>query len=319
MRTTTFAALALAALTGLAQPSRAEWPKDKPIEFIVAFAPGGGSDVMIRTLAPFLEKHLGGARIVILNRPGAGGEIAYTAIAKAKPDGYTLSSLNTPGFLTMRLNRKLGFDPAEVLPVARIVEDPSMFVVRSDAPYKDLKELVAFAKANPGKVTIGTTGVGGDEHLATLQLEREAGIDLTPIPFAGSSEARTALLGGHISMIGLNIGEFLGADQSRIRALAQLSDTRSVAMPDLPTAKEQGYLVLMSSERGIGAPRGLPEEMRKKLAAAVEQSIKDPGFIDKAKSLSVPLAYVTGEQWEAQMPGRLDRFKAIWELTKAAP
>ena len=149
--------------------AHADWPTDRPIELIVAFAPGGGTDVMHRTLAPFVDKELG-ARITVLNKPGASGEIAYTALAEAKSDGYTLSSLNTPGFLTMQMDRQVRFDPKKICLVARIVEDPGALIVQAKSEFNSLKDLVAYAKANPGVVTIGTTGVGTDEHLSLLQL-----------------------------------------------------------------------------------------------------------------------------------------------------
>lgn len=293
----------------------AEWPKDRPIELIVAFAPGGGTDVMLRTLAPFIEKELGG-KITILNRPGASGEIAYTALTQAKPDGYTLSSLNTPGFLTMQMDRKVRFDPQKLCPVARIVEDPGSFIVKSDSPFKDLKDLVAYAKANPGAVTIGTTGVGTDEHLALLQLEKSAGIKLTAVPFAGTNETRTALLGGHIMATGINIGEYVGGEKSSFRPLAQFAGERSSIAPDLPTAAEQGFDVLMSSERGIAMGCDVPEQIRTKISHAVDKSIKNPEFLAQAKQQSLALSYRSTEQWNKEMPIRAERLGAIWKLAK---
>lgn len=195
------------AMLSVAGAAWADWPTDRPIEMIVAFAPGGGTDIMLRTLAPFVEAELG-TQIPVMNRPGASGEIAYTALSQAKPDGYTISSLNTPGFLTMQVDRNLRFDPAAICPLARIVEDPGTFIVQAGSDYQTLADLVAYAKERPGAVSVGTTGLGTDEHLAMLQLEQAAGIDLTAVPFAGANEARTALLGGHVNVIGINVGEY---------------------------------------------------------------------------------------------------------------
>ncbi|HRM75035.1 MAG TPA: tripartite tricarboxylate transporter substrate binding protein, partial [Paracoccus sp. (in: a-proteobacteria)] len=239
-RTVTLAAILSAAGAGSAL---ADWPTDRPIEMIVAFAPGGGTDIMLRTMAPFLEAELE-TQFPVLNRPGASGEIAYTALSQARPDGYTVSSLNTPGFLTMQIERKLRFDPASICPIARIVEDPGTFIVQTGAEFQSLADLVAYAKDNPGKVSVGTTGMGTDEHLAMLQLEQAAGIDLTAVPFGGANEAKTALLGGHVTMIGLNVGEYSTSDHNAFRALAQFSDQRSVLAPELATAQEQGFEVM---------------------------------------------------------------------------
>ena len=255
----TLASLPLAAVltAGMATTALADWPTDRPIEMIVAFAPGGGTDIMLRTLAPFLEAELD-TQFPVLNRPGASGEIAYTALSQARPDGHTVSSLNTPGFLTMRIDRELRFDPAAICPIARIVEDPGTFIVQPGSEFQTLEDVVAHAKANPGAVSVATTGMGTDEHLAMLQLEQAAGIDLTAVPFGGANEAKTALLGGHVTMIGLNVGEYATSDQGSFRALAQFSEERSTLAPDLPTAREQGFDVIMSSERGLAAAATCP-------------------------------------------------------------
>lgn len=311
----TLASLPLAAVlaAGVATAALADWPTDRPIEMIVAFAPGGGTDIMLRTLAPFLEAELD-TQFPVLNRPGASGEIAYTALSQARPDGYTVSSLNTPGFLTMQIGRTLRYDPADICPIARIVEDPGTFIVQAGSDYQSLADLVAFAKENPGAVSVGTTGVGTDEHLAMLQLEQAAGIDLTAVPFGGANEAKTALLGGHVAMIGLNVGEYTTSDHSAFRALAQFAEERSTLAPDLPTAKEQGFDVLMSSERGLAARCDVPEEIRAKLAAAVDTALASPEFQDKAKQQSLPLSFKSGADWQADMPVRLARYTEIFKL-----
>lgn len=307
------AAVAMLASTGAAQ---AEWPTDRPIELIVAYGPGGGTDIMLRTLAPYLEEILG-AEIPVLNRPGASGEIAYTALAQSNPDGYTLSSLNTPSFLTNQIDRELGFDPAEICPIARIVEDPGALIVQAGSPYQTMEELVEYARENPGAVSMGTTGVGTDEHLAMLQLEESAGVDITAIPFAGANEAKTALLGGHVTVIGLNLGEYVASDQTALSAIGQFAEERSVIDPDVPTALEQGYDVIQSSERGLATRCDVPEDVRAALSDAVEGALADPDFQTQAEQQSLPLAYLSGEEWVEQMPARLERFKEIFALIEA--
>ncbi len=133
-----------AAMLAMAGTAHADWPTDRPIEMIVAFAPGGGTDIMLRTLAPYLEAELD-AQFPVLNRPGAAGEITYTALSQSRPDGYMVSSLNTPGFLTMQIDRKLRFDPADLCPIARIVEDPGTFIVPASSDFQTLEDLVAYA------------------------------------------------------------------------------------------------------------------------------------------------------------------------------
>lgn len=314
LKTLPLAATLLASAAGMAH---ADWPTDRPIEMIVAFAPGGGTDVMLRTLAPYLEAELG-TQFPVLNRPGAAGEIAYTALSQARPDGYTVSSLNTPGFLTMQIDRKPRFDPADLCPIARIVEDPGTFIVAASSEFKTLGDLVEYARANPGAVSIGTTGVGTDEHLAMMQLESATGIKLTAVPFGGANEAKTALLGGHITATGLNVGEYATADTNSMRALAQFAEERSVLAEDLPTAKEQGFDVIMSSERGLAARCEVPEDIRAKLAAAVDAALANPEFQEKAKQQSLPLSFQSGTEWHEAMPARLERFRDIFALIKEA-
>lgn len=309
----TFKSCARAALVTLAlcaANAHAAWPEDRPIEFLVAYAPGGSTDVMARAMQPFLEKRLD-AKIVIVNRPGAAGEIAYTALSKAKPDGYTFAFINTPGFVSTRVQRRVGYEEASIRPVARIVDDPTVLAVSNDATYKSLDDFVQAAKAAPGKLSLGTSGVGTDDHLMMVQLEQLTGITLTHVPFAGASESATALMGGHISSAGQNISEL--SDDSKYRVLAQFSNERMPQEPELPTAKEQGVDLVMTSERGIAAPAKVPEDIEKRMADAVKAVLEDPAFLEKAKDLSLPIAYLSGDDWQKGLDEQKTRYQALWD------
>ncbi|WP_183898619.1 tripartite tricarboxylate transporter substrate binding protein [Rhizobium sp. AN80A] len=306
--------LAAAALVASASYAHAEWPNDRPIQMIVAFAPGGSTDVMARAIEPFLEKELG-ADIVIENRPGASGEIAYTALAKAKPDGYTFSYINTPGYLSMQVQRKLGYDPKSIKPIVRIVDDPTAIVVPAASEIKTLKDFVEASKAKPGSVSYGSSGIGTDDHLAIILLGSATGTSFTHIPFSGAGETRTAILGSQVSGGGLNISEFAGNDTSGLRMIAHFGTERSPQLPDVPTAKEQGFDVQMTSERGIAAPRDLPDDITQKFSDAMKKVLDNPDFQKQAKQLALPLAYLSGPDWEKEMPDRLARFQKIWNET----
>ncbi|MEQ9724185.1 tripartite tricarboxylate transporter substrate binding protein [Pseudomonas sp. WHRI 8822A] len=309
----TFKSCARAALVTLAlcaANAHAAWPEDRPIEFLVAYAPGGSTDVMARAMQPFLEKRLD-AKIVIVNRPGAAGEIAYTALSKAKPDGYTFAFINTPGFVSTRVQRRVGYEEASIRPVARIVDDPTVLAVSNDATYKSLDDFVQAAKAAPGKLSVGTSGVGTDDHLMMVQLEQLTGITLTHVPFAGASESATALMGGHISSAGQNISEL--SDDSKYRVLAQFSNERMPQEPELPTAKEQGVDLVMTSERGIAAPAKVPDDIEKRMADAVKAVLEDPAFLEKAKDLSLPIAYLSGDDWQKGLDEQKTRYQALWD------
>jgi tripartite-type tricarboxylate transporter receptor subunit TctC len=216
----------------------------------------------------------------------------------------------------MQMDRKVRFDPKKLCLVARIVEDPGSFIVQTNSKFNTLKDLVAYAKENPGAVTVGTTGLGTDEHLAMLQLEKSAGIDLTAVTFNGANEARTALLGGHVDTIGINVGEFVGSDHSAFKNLGQFAEERASIAPDLPTAKEQGFEVLMSSERGIAMSCDVPEEIRTKFSAAVKKALDDPEFKAKAKQMSLAISYRSSQDWDKELPVRAERLGAIWKLAK---
>jgi tripartite-type tricarboxylate transporter receptor subunit TctC len=310
MTTALMAATILAAATGAAL---ADWPNDRPIQMIVAFAPGGSTDVMARAMEPYLEKALG-ADIVIENRPGASGEIAYTALAKAKPDGYTFSYINTPGFLSMQVQRELGYDPATIKPIARIVDDPTGVVVPESSPYKTLADFVNAAKSGEA-VSYGSSGVGTDDHLAIILLGAKTGANFIHIPFGGAGETRTAILGSQVSAGGLNVSEYAGADTAGLRMIGHFGQERMPQVPDVPTAAEQGFDVFMTSERGIAAPREVPDEIATRFADAVKATLDDPEFQKQAQQLALPLAYLPGAEWEAQMPARLEEFRKIWAAT----
>src|SRR6185436_20101703 len=189
----------------------AAWPADKPITMIIAYSPGGGTDLVARAVAPYLEKTIGGgARIVIVNRPGAGGEIGFAAIANAAPDGYTIGFVNTPPLMTIPIERAAQFGgPQRFELLGNLIDDPCNFAVHAESDIRNLKDLVAYAKANPGKVTVGSSGIGSDDHLLMLMFERAAGVKMTHVPFKGSSDVRAALQTRQIVVAAINVGEAL--------------------------------------------------------------------------------------------------------------
>lgn len=167
MRQVRSLALAVFAMSAMsAMPAHAAWPDDRPIEVYVGFAAGGGTDLLARAMAPYLQKHLGGkARIVVVNKPGASGEIAYSALSRAAADGYTIGIVSTPSLLTIPIQRKPKYDPASIVPLARVIDDPAMFVVAGDSKLASLQDLVRQLKGNPEGVSMGSNGIGTNGHL----------------------------------------------------------------------------------------------------------------------------------------------------------
>jgi tripartite-type tricarboxylate transporter receptor subunit TctC len=307
--------LAVALAGAVGGPALAAWPDDRPIEIIVGFQAGSGPDILARRIAPVLARLLGPkASFVVNNRTGAAGEIALTALSRAEPNGYTIGGLSTPSFIIVPLIKKPQYDPAAIVPLARVVDDPTLVVAGGASPVKDLQELVARVKAHPGTVAMGHNGVGTNGHLAALAIERAAGAGLNDIPFKGTSESRTALLGGHVDIVGMSVSEFV-MDREAVglfKGLAQLNPVRAPALPEVPTARELGFDIVISSERGFAAPRGLPTEIAQRLAGAFRLAVDDPEFLRGSSRDELALSYLSGPDWAASMAERRARYEAIW-------
>jgi tripartite-type tricarboxylate transporter receptor subunit TctC len=289
---------------------------ERVITLLVAYSPGGGTDLIARALAPYVEKNLGGdARIVIVNRAGAGGEIGFAALAAAPADGYTIGFVNTPPLLTIPIERQAQFHWQRFDYIGNIIDDPCNFSVHADTDIRSLRELAAYAKANPGEVTVGSTGIGSDDHLAMLMFERAAGVRMRHIPFKGSADVRAAIAGKQIMVAAINIGEALQYQKggTPLRNLVQMSPARTNLAPDLATAREQGYDIELSSLRGLAAPRGLPPEIRERLVKAVERSVADPEFQAKAAQFFAPLRYLAPPQYEALVREADQQFRELWK------
>jgi len=298
-----------------AQSGFAAYP-ERPITMIIAYSPGGGTDLVARALAPYIEKYLGGeAKIVIVNRAGAGGEIGFAALANSPADGYTIGFVNTPPLLTIPIERQAQFNWQRFDYIGNIIDDPCNFSVHADTNVRNLRELAAYAKANPGEVTVGSTGIGSDDHLAMLMFERAAGVKMRHIPFKGSADVRAAIAGKQIVVAAINIGEALQYQKggTPLRHLAQMSPARTVLAPDLATAKEQGYDIELSSLRGLAAPKGLPPEVRARLVRAVERSVADPEFQARAAQFFAPVRYLAPPQYEALVREADTQFRQLWK------
>jgi tripartite-type tricarboxylate transporter receptor subunit TctC len=289
---------------------------ERPINMIVAFPPGGGTDLVARALAPFIEKYLGNkARFVVLNRPGAGGEIGFAAIANAAPDGYTIGFINTPSVLTVPIERKAQFSIDRYDLLANIVDDPDNFSVHTDSPVKSLKDLADLARSKPGQVTVGTNGIGTDDHLAMLLFERQAGVKMNHVPMRGAADLRTALMSRQVDVAAINIGEALQyvAGGSPMRQLGTMSLARTNLSPNLPTFAEQGYKIEMSSLRGMAAPKGLPAEIKQQLVAAIQKAVADPEFQAQAAKFYSPLRYLGPAEFDKVLRETEADFRALWK------
>jgi len=308
--------LLCAVLFVLCGAASAAYP-EKPINLIVAYSPGGGTDLIARAIAPYLEKYLGGgARMVIVHRPGAGGEIGFAAIANAPADGYTIGFVNTPPLITVPIERSAQFGgPQRFELLGNVIDDPCNFAVHADLPIRDLKELAAYARANPGKVTVGSTGIGSDDHLVMLMFERAAGVKMTHIPYKGSADVRAAIQSGQLTIAAMNVGEALQSIRggAPMRNIGQFAPARSNLAPDLPTAREQGFDIVLSSLRGMAAPKGLPADIRDRLVKAVAAAAADAEFQAQATKFFAPLRFLTPAQFEREIRDAEAGFRQMWK------
>jgi len=313
--------LGVASLGVLAAPAAlhaqaAAWPTEKPIQAIVPYPPGGGVDVMTRLILPVVEKHIQGARFVVVNRAGAGGQLGFEASFNAPADGYTIGAVAVPAINTIPRERATRYQPMEYTFIANVVDDPNTIFVPPSSPLHTVEDLVRAARERPGMLSYGTTGVGSDDHILMLALQALADLEpLTHVPFAGAAPLMGQVLGGHIEVAVGNVAEILGPlRDGRLRALGQASATRWSAAPDLPTFREQGYDLVAGSARGIVAPPGIPDAIRTRLEAGFAAALADPDFLRDAQRVSLPLRPAVGAEYR-EMVAATDRMvQELWEM-----
>ncbi len=292
------------------------WPGDRPIEVVVPFPPGGGVDVMARIILPFVAQRIPGARFVVTNRAGAGGQVGFEALFNAAPDGHTLGALAVPAINTFPLERQVRYRPLEFTFLANVVDDPGTIYVAANSPLRTLQDLVQAARARPGRMNYGTTGVGSDDHLLMLSLEGLAKLEpMVHVPFPGAAPLLAQVLGGHVEVGVGNMAEILAAmREGRVRSLGQAAARRWEAAPDVPTFREQGFDIVAGSARGIAGPPGLPAPIRARLERAFAEALADPDFLQEAQKVSLPLRPLVGATYR-DMAMQVDAsVRALWQV-----
>lgn len=305
------AGLSLPFITWRSPHAQATFP-DRPITMIVAFPPGGGTDVAARTLARFMSATLG-QPIVVNNRAGAGGEIGFGELARTRPDGYTIGFINTPNIVTIPIERRARYRLEDFAPIANIVDDPGSFFVLADSPFRTLTDLVAHARAKPDDVSYGTSGVGSDDHLAALAFERAAGIKLTHVPFAGAAAVRNALLGRQLTIASLNMGEGIADMRNGIaRSLGQMAERRWDETPDTPTFRDQGFDIIEGSMRGVAAPAGVPRDVLDRLVMAAKAAVENAEFRQLAMQQALPLRFLDPDAYRTELIALRSKYQQLW-------
>ncbi|MFC7540576.1 Bug family tripartite tricarboxylate transporter substrate binding protein [Siccirubricoccus deserti] len=280
----------LAALATLRAQAPA-WPGERPIEAIVPYPPGGGVDVMTRLMMPMVAHHLGGgARVVVTNRAGAGGQLGFEATFNAAPDGYTIGAVTAPVLQAIPIERATRYRPLDFTFLANAVEDANAFMVPGNSPLRTLADLAAAAKAQPGQINYGTTGIGSDDHIAMLAFEALSGTPNAARALRRCCAGDAGAARGHLQLVVGNASDALAlSPEGKVRYLGQASPTRWARLPDVPTFREQGFDVVASASRGFVAPPGLPAPIRTRLEGAFAATLADPAFLREAERLALPL------------------------------
>jgi tripartite-type tricarboxylate transporter receptor subunit TctC len=295
-------------------PLNAAYP-DKPVKIIIGFPAGGPLDAHIRLLVDKLQTSLG-QTVIVDYRAGAGGAVGAQFVAQSAADGYTVLLANTG---TMVINpaiyTKSPYDTLkDFQPIARTAQQPLALIVNKDVPVSSLKEFIAYAKANPGKLNYGSAGNGGISHLVPEMLKSETGIFMVHIPFKGSAPAFTDLIAGHVQFMAESVPQAANyAKQGKVKALAVTSAKRNPALPNTPTVIETGVASLdVVGFYGILAPKGVPPEVVNKLSQAFKETLESPEVQKKMIDQGADPAYLNADQFTKFLTAEMPRWaKAV--------
>jgi tripartite-type tricarboxylate transporter receptor subunit TctC len=284
---------------------------DRPITYLIAFSPGGESDVTARMQQKYLENDLK-TKIIITYKTGGGGSVCWAELVRSKPDGYTIAGINEPHTILQPLQRAdTGYKTEDLTRIACFQYTPSCLIVRKDSPFKSVGDLVEFAKKNPNVVTIGGTGTWASTHFAYLLFEKAAGIKLTYIPYSGSGATKPAVLGGHVSAV---VGHPTHAVElgDQVRVLAVCSEERSKVLHNVPTFKELGYAgVVEGSYRGVAAPPRTSREIVEILANAFKKINFNPEYQKRMTEMGFDLLWWGPDEYNAQIKKRMEYYKKL--------
>ena len=303
------ALVATLALVGVAAAGTAGFP-NKRITYNICFNPGGESDITARFQEGPLKKILG-VDIAINYKIGGGGALCWADLVKTKPDGYTIAGHNLPHTALQPLEMgNAGYQTLDLKQIYFFESTPNLLLVRTDSPFKTLKDFVEFAKKTPGAVTVGGSGSSSANDLGTTMLNKAAGIQLTYVPFGGTGSAVPALLGSHVTAL-MSYSTMGIQYAGKFRALAIASETRMDVLSDVPTFKEQGYDVVEGAYRGVAAPPGTPDDVVKILADAFEKVHKDPEVKKKMDQNGFKTEFLGPEASLALVKKKMVEYEAI--------
>src|SRR5258706_143947 len=285
-----------ALLAAAVQAQEPAFPQKAPIEMTVLFPAGSSADVTARLLADGMSKQLRGAKVLVVNRPGAGGGVGYKYVASQKADGYSIV-WNSNSISTTFHSGMLPFDYREFDAVARVLVESPVIAVRGDSQWKTLVQLVADAKSRSKGITVGNSGIGSHTHISSVALFKAAGAEGVDVPF-GAAQVLPSLLGGQVEAV-LQLPAALSGyvKSGQVRLLASLTSARDPLLGDVPTAREQGLDVSLEAWRGIAAPKGTPKSAIATLEAAIRRTAESPDFVQACEKLGVRPAFMGAEEF----------------------
>jgi len=277
----------------------AEYPK-KPVRLIINFSAGGTTDFAARLMISKAPEILGQA-LICVNKPGAGGTLGVSEVARSKKDGYTIGTCNMPAVAIIPQIRKVPYKPFEdLVQIAAVMPYEYGLMVKGDSPWKTWEDLVNHIKKNPGKVTYGSPGTGTTNHLVTARIGKELGFDWKHVPFQGGVKETAALLGGHVDVINNTTASVASSIKAgKIRVLMVTSEYRFSLCPDVPTMKEQGFGFSQISYMSIVGPAGMPDGARAKIEAAFKAAVEDKGVLKGTGKLDLHPKYMSGKEYTA--------------------
>jgi tripartite-type tricarboxylate transporter receptor subunit TctC len=301
----------LFAQAGVAQEDVSKYPS-KPITFISPVPPGQGTDLSIRLLAKELEQILG-KPVVVENKPGAALTIGAAAVAAAKPDGYTIGFTGGPPLFFTPLLEKVPYDPIKDLRmVAQYGAMNVAVAVKKDSPFKTFKDLIDFARQNPKKLTYGTTGANSITNITMERVAKQENVQFTHIPFKGTPETQTALLGGHIMVACGDFGGSSLVDSGDVRFLMLLKDEKSAEYPNVPILKDLGYNIPYTMITSVITAKAVPDAIVKKLDDAIVKAMKEPTFLKGMKDLNLPVVYRSGKELDVSIAQNYEYYKKVF-------
>jgi len=276
----------------------ADYPR-KPVSMIVTYAAGGGTDVIFRAASAVIHQYWG-QPLIVVNKPGAGGAVGTSFASKAKPDGYTLLAALQGPLIINPLQVKVDYSFEDFEPLVQLVSAPQLLVGNINSPWKNAKEMIEHARANPGKVKLGTTGFGNLPHLMTLRLQELAKVKFTIIPFKGNAPARKEVLAGHIDGLISVMQDASYVKAGTLKGLAVLAEEK-VPDLDVPTFVELGYPDMVADVWwGVAAIKGTPEPVKAKIVETFEKVAKDKSFISMMKKMEMPIVYLGPKEFEGK-------------------